>query len=284
MRAAGSKCAAAWQCGYPVVVARVRETSGRRRELYVTPALCGVSDIGLWRETNEDALHASARGVLIVADGLGGLPAGEVASSTAVAAAAYVLEGHDPSRLDRDSAHRLLFEAFSAANQAVVSRAADDPACEGMATALVAALVAPKMLHVAHVGDVRAYRLRSREILRLTEDHTRAWEWVTSGVLSEEAARQSADRNALTRVLGFDDVAPDVLSLDLAPDDVVLLCSDGLWEPVAERDIARILAERTTDARLRAEELADAALRAGGPDNITALVYQHGVSLAHRSR
>lgn len=261
-----------------------REESERRRELSVTRALGGVSDIGLRRETNEDAFHASGGGVLMVADGLGGLPAGEIASSTAVAAAAEVLEREDPADLDRDRARRLLVAAFAAANGAVTLRAAEDPTCEGMATTLVAALVTPTMLHVAHVGDVRAYRLGSAGMERLTEDHTRAWEWVRSGVLSEQAAKRSPDRNALTRVLGFGDVEPDVRSLELALEDVVLLCSDGLWEPVAEHDISLILAERAADARSRARALADAALRAGGPDNITALVYQHAFSPARRTR
>jgi len=220
----------------------------------------------------------------MVADGLGGLPAGEVASSTAVAAAAEVLEHDDPARLDRDSAHRLLVTAFEAANHAVMSRAAEDPTCEGMATTLVAALVTPTMLHVAHVGDVRAYRLGSAGMERLTEDHTRAWERVSCGVLSEQAAKRSPDRNALTRVLGFGDVEPDVRSLELALEDVVLLCSDGLWEPVAEHDIALILAERAADARSRARALTDAALRAGGPDNITAIVYEHTLSRTRRPR
>jgi len=227
------------------------------------------------RERNEDELFISPAGVLIVADGLGGLPAGEVASEAAVASAALALAGRVDRALERRAAESLLHDAFEAANRAVTERAEHDRRCKGMATTLVIALVMKSSLALAHVGDVRAYRLGAGRLERLTDDHTRAWEWVASGELSEEEAKRSPYRNALTRVLGFGDVEPAVRTVELAPGDVVLLCSDGLWDPVDEHEIEIILRNRTVDACSRAVALADAALAAGGPDNITAVVYQH---------
>lgn len=246
-----------------------------RHELALTGTLAGVSDIGRIRSTNEDEFFLSTEGVQLVADGLGGLPAGEVASGTAVAAAAAALCGRDFSAVEEAEAGRLLRTAFEAANDAVSARAQADLRCAGMATTLIAVLISRSMLHVAHVGDVRAYRLGKAGLERLTDDHTRAWEQVLSGALSEQAARRSPHRNALTRVLGYGTVEPSIRSVPLAFGDVILLCSDGLWEPVPERDLCRILSDRGTDARTRAIALADAALEAGGPDNITAVVYQH---------
>jgi serine/threonine protein phosphatase PrpC len=237
--------------------------------------LCGVTDIGFVRERNEDDFLISPDGVLVVADGLGGLPAGEVASETAVATAALALAGKVDRALDASTAEGLLRSAFVTANRAVTDRAAHDRSCTGMATTLVIALVLESSLTVAHVGDVRAYRLGRERLDRLTDDHTRAWERVVSGEISEQAAKRSPYRNALTRVLGCGDVEPSVRTVELAVGDVVLLCSDGLWDPVEESRIEDILRNRAADAPSRATALADAALAAGGPDNITAVVYQH---------
>jgi len=253
--------------------ARARED--RRRIRVVSPTLCGITDIGFVREQNEDEFHVSPEGVLIVADGLGGLPAGEIASATAVAAAVWALAGHADRELDPQAAESLLRSTFAKANRAVIEHAERDRDCAGMATTLVIALVLESSLSVAHVGDVRAYRLGAGGLERLTDDHTRAWEWVVSGALSRDEAKRSPYRNALTRVLGLGDVDASVRTVDLAPGDVVLLCSDGLWDPVEEHVMERILRIRTSDVRSRAVALAEAALEAGGPDNITAVVYQH---------
>lgn len=262
---------------YDGPVSRLRTLTGQRRQCAPTRHVAGVTDIGSRRERNEDEFFISTAGVLLVADGLGGLPAGEVASSTAVAAAATALTSHAIARLDEGSAREALAAAFRAANAAVESRARRERACDGMATTLVAGLISGPGLYLAHVGDVRAYRLRGTQLRRLTEDHTRAWEWVLSGELSEQEAKKSSARNALTRVLGCGAVEAALVRVDLVPDDVVLLCSDGLWEPVSEQEIERILSNRSADALARATALTDAALFAGGPDNITAVVYQHVV-------
>ena len=206
--------------------------------------LAGVTDIGFRRERNEDELFISPEGVLIVADGLGGLPAGDVASATAVAAAALAVAGRVDGALDRRAAESMLQDAFASANRAVSERAGRDRSCTGMATTLVVALALESSLALAHVGDVRAYRLGGGGLERLTDDHTRAWEWVAAGEISQEEAKRSTYRNALTRVLGFGDVEPSVRTVDLARGDVVLLCSDGLWDPVDELDIEVILRNR----------------------------------------
>jgi protein phosphatase len=144
-----------------------------------------------------------------------------------------------------------------------------------MATTLVAAIVAGSTMYLSHVGDVRAYRLGKRGLERLTDDHTTAWELVEAGVLTEQEARIHPYRNALTRVLGLHErVDPSFRAVPLSPGDVVLLCSDGLWEPVTAMDIAAVLAD-DLDLELRVKRLLDRALDAGGPDNVTVATYVH---------
>jgi serine/threonine protein phosphatase PrpC len=245
----------------------------------VAPALnvCGATDIGRQRTSNEDRFHVASDGsVLAVADGLGGLPAGEVASAIAITAAIAVLDGHAAGCCDEVAAIEMLGDVFRSANRAIHADAMREPSHRGMATTLVAAIVAGSTMYLSHVGDVRAYRLGKRGLERLTDDHTTAWELVEAGVLTEQEARIHPYRNALTRVLGLHErVDPSFRAVPLSPGDVVLLCSDGLWEPVTAPDIAAVLAAQDLDLELRVARLLDRALDAGGPDNVTVATYVH---------
>jgi len=260
-------------------VSEGRIASGARRVDESGPAVCAATDIGLHRANNEDWFHASPDGsVLVVADGLGGLPAGEVASKTAVEAAAAALGGRAAACDDEVAGWELLREAFADADRAVRRAVLDAPERLGMATTLIAALRAHATLYLAHVGDVRGYRLGRRGLERLTNDHTTAWELVEDGVLTELEARSHPYRNSLTRVIGIAGaVDPSFRAVPLAAGDVVLLCSDGLWEPVEPEEIATILGQRSRSVAARTGSLLDRAIAAGGPDNVTALVYQHGL-------
>jgi protein phosphatase len=240
-----------------------------------------ASDIGLCRERNEDAFHATADGrVLAVADGLGGLPAGEVASAIAIGVVAEWFALQDRAPGGRAAAFEALHECFASAQEAILAAAEQMPGTSGMATTLVTALVAGSRLYAGHVGDVRAYRLGAAGLERLTDDHTRAWELVQVGALSEEEARHHRYRNALTRVLGHAPCVPALGVWDLSDGDVVLLCSDGLWDPVGAEAIARVLEDGGVALSVRASRLLDLALDAGGPDNVTLVAYCHAPATA----
>jgi PPM family protein phosphatase len=229
-----------------------------------------ATDRGRVRERNEDAYHCGTT-LFAVADGLGGHRAGEIASGIAIEVVAKL---DQPPPDDPDEARHALMEAFAAANRAVIEKAAADPAYSGMATTLTVALLHQDQLHIAHVGDSRAYLLRDGEPLRqLTSDHTVVAQLVRQQRMSRDEAAVHPFRSVLVTAVGLEpEPLVDLLRpLDLQPGDQVLLCSDGLTEPVAEETIAELLAANSDgDAACRA--LIDAANRAGGPDNITVVL------------
>jgi PPM family protein phosphatase len=229
-----------------------------------------ATDRGRVREGNEDAYHCGTT-LFAVADGLGGHRAGEIASGIAIEVVAKL---DQPPPDDPDEARHALMEAFAAANRAVIEKAASDPAYSGMATTLTVALVHQDQLHIAHVGDSRAYLLRDGEPLRqLTSDHTVVAQLVRQQRMSRDEAAVHPFRSVLVTAVGLEpEPLVDLLHpLDLQPGDQVLLCSDGLTEPVADQTIAELLAANSDgDAACRA--LIDAANRAGGPDNITVVL------------
>ena len=228
------------------------------------------SDRGRARPGNEDAFY---RGVTVfaVADGMGGHQAGEVASETAVAPLAAI-DGREWTTAGE--AEAALSDAVRSANTDVVRQAAANPEWRGMGTTLTAVLIREGRLHVAHVGDSRAYLFRPREGLsQLTTDHTLVEQLVRDGRISRDEIATHPQRSVITRAIGVEvDVEVDSLTpLELKPGDQVLLCSDGLSGPVDDLEIARILAE-TPDGDEACQALVRAANRAGGPDNITVVL------------
>jgi protein phosphatase len=228
------------------------------------------SDRGQAREGNEDAFY---RGVTVfaVADGMGGHQAGEVASETAVAPLAEIDGREWPSAAEAEAA---LADAVRAANSDVVHQAAANPEWRGMGTTLTAVLVRDGRLHVAHVGDSRAYLFRPSDgLLQLTTDHTLVEQLVQDGRISRDEIATHPQRSVITRAIGVElDVEVDALApLELQPGDQVLLCSDGLTGPVDDEEIARVLVEEP-DGDQACETLIRAANRAGGPDNITVVL------------
>jgi PPM family protein phosphatase len=229
-----------------------------------------ATDRGRVREGNEDAYHCGTT-LFAVADGLGGHRAGEIASGTAIEVVAKL---DQPPPDDPDEARQALAEAFAAANRAVIEKAASDPAYSGMATTLTVALLRQNQLHIAHVGDSRAYLLRDGQPLRqLTSDHTVVAQLVRQQRMSRDEAAVHPFRSVLVTAVGLEpEPQVDLLRpLDLQPGDQVLLCSDGLTEPVADETIAELLAANS-DGGAACRALIDAANRAGGPDNITAVL------------
>src|SRR5688572_18518354 len=244
------------------------------------------SDPGLRRTSNEDSFCSRPDlGLYIVADGMGGHVAGEVASRVAVEAIqAFIQEtaGADKNRtwpfpFDPTlslEANRLK-AAFRLANRRIASAIADSQDLRGMATTASAVLMGKESASVGHVGDSRVYVLRQARLAQITHDHSWVEEQVRAGTLTPTAARQHPWRNVVTRALsGGEDPEVDVTEVKASGGERYLLCSDGLFAVVGDDRIASILADRTAPLEQVCERLVTAANRAGGPDNITALALE----------
>jgi PPM family protein phosphatase len=229
-----------------------------------------ASDVGRVRDQNEDSLFSGAT-TFAVADGMGGHQAGEVASDTALEPIRRLDGRRFPSAKELQQA---LTAAISTANTTVADKAAAEPGLRGMGTTLTAAVVRDGQLYVAHVGDSRAYLLRTgEEITQLTTDHTLVEQLVREGRISRQEAAAHPQRSVITRAVGVEDeVEVDSLPpLVLQPGDQVLLCSDGLTGLVDDEQITDILGS-AEDGDAACAGLIDAANAAGGLDNITVVL------------
>jgi protein phosphatase len=220
-----------------------------------------ATDIGQVREGNEDS-YLIVEPLYAVADGMGGHRGGEVASSLALETVQGLFERREGS----------LAEQVGQANRVVFDRSQKDRKVSGMGTTLTAAQVDGNRVHLVHVGDSRAYLLRGGELTRITEDHTLVHRMVMEGEISQEEAETHPQRSILTRALGVDrNIQVDESDLEVAPGDRLLLCTDGLTGMVPEGQIREILVE-TVDPQEAADKLVGGANRAGGIDNITAMI------------
>jgi PPM family protein phosphatase len=244
------------------------------------------TDPGLRRTSNEDSYSTRPDvGLFVVADGMGGHVAGEVASRVAVEAIEAFIEetaGADKNRtwpfpFDPSlslEANRLK-AAFRLANRRIASAIADSQDLRGMATTASAVLMGKESASVGHVGDSRVYVLRQGTLAQITHDHSWVEEQVRAGTLTPSAARQHPWRNVVTRALsGGEDPEVDVTEVTPVPGERYLLCSDGLFGVVADDRIAEILGQSGVSLETICRGLVDAANKAGGPDNITALVLE----------
>jgi len=231
-----------------------------------------LTHVGRVRQNNEDALavlpHA---GLAVLADGMGGYSAGEVASEMATRVVleqlAPVLERH----ADEDIAP-LLMRSVAAANLAVFDASRHTQAYRGMGTTLVVAVFLGDRLVVGHIGDSRLYRWRNGELLSLTRDHSMLQEQIDAGLITPGVARFAPYKNLLTRALGMEgEVRADVSEHSLAPDDVYLLCSDGLNDMLSDEHMAEILTDHP-NLETAGQALMDAANAAGGRDNISLIM------------
>jgi protein phosphatase len=235
------------------------------------------SDKGRVREINEDCAFAESQvGLAILADGMGGHLAGEVASSLAVETlAGSVLRSLKESKPDeeREPIGSLLSRSVDEANRTVFERAMQDNNLKGMGTTIVVALAEGDLVHIAHVGDSRAYLLREGELRQVTRDHSLVQQMLACGQISEKEAGVHPMRNVLTRALGNDpEVTPDIQALQWQQNDCLMLCSDGLTTMVDDRRIGKILGRYGTDLEKACDELIRAANSEGGKDNITVIL------------
>ena len=234
----------------------------------MTIAAHGITDRGIVRPHNEDALHLDAEhGVFAVADGMGGHAAGEVASGLAVDALKEVFSQPRTSEVDYPALFR---SAFEEANARIAQRIRENPECTGMGTTAVVAVVDGRRLWIAHVGDSRAYRIRNGMIEQLTSDHSFVNELVRLGMLSREQAARDPRRNVVTRALGSGpSVVPDVFHDMIQPGDIIVLCSDGLNTMLDDASILEEVERAGDDMERVCQSLVEAANQAGGEDNVT---------------
>ena len=239
------------------------------------------TDTGLVRPHNEDAVFADpALGLAIVADGMGGYNAGEVASSMAVARLSGNLVVRDetgepihPHAGDRAAVHAHLLAEIDDANAEVHLASVAQRELAGMGTTLVLAWFYDNHLVVAHIGDSRAYRLRGGRLERLTRDHSVLQEAIDSGIMHPDEARQARNRSLITRALGpLPAMAADLGDFAVARGDIYLLCSDGLTDMVDDDEIRGTLRAFGADPEAAAAHLVEIANDAGGADNISAVV------------
>lgn len=276
-------------CGTPL-------RPGAKEAAHVPPPLtldlAARTDIGRARGMNEDTIYTGAYSnadgpigtLLIVADGMGGHTAGDRASQLAVATVKQNLRSALETGVPADDAqwHALLRTVAAAANQAVYAEARDAGA-RGMGTTLTVAIVTDRRVHLAHVGDSRAYLINAAGVLsdgstwnQLTTDHSLVARLVDIGQLTPEEARVHPQRNMIYRSLGTDPtVEVDVVSHALAAGDVLVLCSDGLNNHVEDAEIARIVLEEASEERA-AERLVALANQRGGKDNISVVIARAG--------
>ncbi|KPK79816.1 MAG: hypothetical protein AMS25_11335 [Gemmatimonas sp. SM23_52] len=235
----------------------------------------GRSDVGKVRQGNEDALFADeARGVFIVADGMGGHVAGEVASQIVTEMVGPGISRAVEEGISGEALQERALELIEDANRAIMERADNEPEKRGMGTTVTLLALMPDSRYLfQQVGDSRGYLLRDGALTQVTRDHTVVQQQVDRGALAPEQARDHPLSHILTRALGTEfDVETDTYSDEVKRGDVFLLCSDGLSGMLPDEEIKRILLSSTGDVQEIADGLVDAANEAGGLDNITVLV------------
>ena len=239
-----------------------------------------LTDVGLHREHNEDAVASDLSiGLLVLADGMGGYNAGEVASEIAVLTlTAEITEAMRDKSLIKLMPGllpeaQMLLRAVDRANATIYQISQDQPQCAGMGTTLVVGIFTDDKLIVGHIGDSRLYRLRQGSLVQITEDHSLLQEQLNAGLITAQQAKVSINKNLVTRALGIDpQVELEVQELDVQVDDVYLLCSDGLTDLVEDAVIAQILTGADSDIEYAAAQLVQSAIEQGGKDNISVVI------------
>jgi protein phosphatase len=235
--------------------------------------VASMTDPGRVRKTNEDNFFADdALGLFMVADGMGGHAGGEVASRVAIAT---ISERMKAGLTDGD-ADSLIRSAIDQANTAIRDQAEADPTLQGMGTTLVLAFCRGDEIHLAHLGDSRAYLIHDGSIQRLTEDHSLVAQMVKSGQLTAEEAPRFHLRNVVTRSLGNQKLTePDLAVVEWNAGDYLLLCSDGLTNMVGESELRSLISAGGADLERSCQQAIERANQNGGRDNITAVLAYH---------
>jgi PPM family protein phosphatase len=232
--------------------------------------MAALTNKGRVRENNEDAVYADVRDrVAIVCDGMGGHAGGHVASELAVQVMSHALRQLKPSDwTDEDAIVEAMKQAVFGANDHILSRAKIDPELFDMGTTVVACAFMSEQVITANVGDSRIYRIVGDTIEQVSNDHSLVAERVRAGLLDPDSPEATMLANIITRALGMDQVTVDITIEDLQPDDIYLLCSDGLCDMLSDQDILEIVTG-ANNLDSAAMALVDLANERGGLDNIT---------------
>ncbi|MGM1050321.1 protein phosphatase [Paenibacillus uliginis N3/975] len=238
-----------------------------------------VSHVGRVRQVNEDSVlirhleHGYTLG--IVADGMGGHLAGDTASKLAVQTVAEDLSSLEPD-MSMDGIRAALSDAILHANEVIYQEASADERLHNMGTTIVAVLLRGHEGYIGHIGDSRAYKISTGQVIRLTDDHTLVNELFKSGQITEEELESHPRKNVLIRALGTDiDVSVELSPVAIEAGEVLLLCSDGLSNPVRRDRIGQIVGSLELPLEEKADRLLQLALLAGGDDNITVALFEH---------
>jgi protein phosphatase len=244
--------------------------------------IASCTDAGIVRSHNEDSIAAdAAHGLVVLADGMGGYNAGEVASGMATTVITtelqHLLDETPPYRIEpatgKPYADKLLRDQIAKANTSIYQAAQSQPQYSGMGTTLVVAMFYDNKATIAHIGDSRAYRLRGERFEQLTRDHSLLQEQIDSGMITPEQAKFSQNKNLVTRALGIDPtVEPEVEVYDTMVGDIYVLCSDGLNDMVSDEDIGMTLQTLGANLRLAAQQLVQMANDSGGRDNVSVIL------------
>jgi PPM family protein phosphatase len=228
------------------------------------------SDQGKIRTSNEDSFIANTKSaIFLVADGMGGHAAGEIASQIAATTVEEVLSSGGSEFTEE----QLLQFAVQKANSSVYDTQRVRPECRGMGSTLTVLLFRATQYYIAQVGDSRAYLLRDKNLNQLTQDHSLVWPLYKSGIISKEDISRHPQKNLITRSIGTQpQVEADLQKGEALEGDVYLLCSDGLTDVLSDQEILRLLTAENMNPQELGEMLVNAANSGGGPDNITTVV------------
>ena len=236
------------------------------------------SDVGKIREKNEDYYEISNSldevQLYILADGMGGASGGEIASKLAVQKTKkYILNNFKDIEKDKDSIIQLVASSMEYANMCVYEEAQKNAELEGMGTTLEIALIYNNKVFIGHIGDSRIYRIRKAFIRKLTQDHSYVQKLVKDGTITQEQAEKHPQKNILLKVLGCNAfIEPDVMVKGFLKDDILVMCSDGLSNMVAQDDIYKMASKDIEQATI---ELVNKANENGGFDNITVVIIKN---------
>ncbi|MGP1678100.1 MAG: Stp1/IreP family PP2C-type Ser/Thr phosphatase [Burkholderiales bacterium] len=244
--------------------------------------IASLTDPGMVRSHNEDSIASIAeKGLVVLADGMGGYNAGEVASGMATTVLTtelrQLLENNAPYAVDPHSgqkaALKMLQQQIAKANTSIYQASQSQPQYAGMGTTLVVALFYDNKVMAAHIGDSRVYRMRGDEFSQVSKDHSLLQEQIDAGMLTKEQAKHSSNKNLVTRALGIDAaVEAEIHEYDTRPGDIYLLCSDGLSDMVSDEDIGMTLQALGANLNLAAQQLVQMANDNGGRDNVSVIL------------
>tara|TARA_R110002072_G_scaffold1598_6_gene13620 strand:- start:52413 stop:53240 length:828 start_codon:yes stop_codon:yes gene_type:complete len=241
------------------------------------------TDVGRVRDHNEDYVSSDDRiGLAVLADGMGGLNAGEVASSMTVhllmdELRTYIEGGSDIEHELEDSdlslRAQVVHRAIEKANSSVFHVSQTQPHCEGMGTTIIVSMFYDNKVAIGHIGDSRVYRFRDNKLVQVTKDHSFVQELIDKGLYTKDEARASSKKNVVTRALGVaPQVEPEVHEYKVKQGDVFLMCSDGLTDLVGDADIEKSFQELSANLSVMAGHLVEIANASGGKDNISVVL------------